>query len=243
MNNQFPTDDDDPHADHGQHDDHHLLGPGHTTHDHLDWPSPEAGHDGHDGHDFYDALHDHSAGTHGDHAEEIGHWHEQHDDHGAGIAAQEFILAGHADAQHSEAELLEIAADHGWFVPGGGTPLYDAGSLLEHFGVQVEQRHYGRLEDLELALAEGMDVIVALTAADPDPSLELGYFSGIPGQEVSRAVQVIGVDRTDLAFPAVLVNDPSTPAGAGQSLQLTDFLDSWADSDNFMVLAEGLDDD
>ena len=140
---------------------------------------------------------------------------------------------------------MTIAADHGWFIPGGGTPLYDAGSLLEHFGIQVEQRHDGRLEDLELALAEGMDVIVALTAAGSGsgPALDLDDFPGIPGQEVSRAVQVIGVDRTDPAFPMVLLNDPGTAAGAGQALQLTDFLDSWAGSDNFMVLADGLADD
>ena len=249
MSTQYPTDDNDQHADHGQHDDHgqhaghddhHLLGPGHDSHDHTQWPSPEAGHDAHSGHDV---LHDHAAGVVGHLLEAMSHWHEQHHDQGAGLASQEFILAGHTGTRHTEAELTAIAADHGWLIPGGGTPLYDTGSLLEHFGFHVEQRHDGRLEDLELALADGMDVIVALTATDANPGQDLDHFPGIPGQEVSRAVQVIGVDRTDPAYPMVLFNDPGTSAGAGQTLQLTDFLDSWAASDNFMVLTEGLPDD
>src|SRR5271154_75794 len=173
-NHHSPGDDDGHHhhEDHDQHtghDDHHLADPGHGTH--PDGALHGADHDSHLVHDG------HLGGFIGHVAQAIGYWHQQQHDHAGGITSQEFVLASHDGTHHSEAELTSIASDHGWFIPGGGTPLYDAGSLLEHFGFHVEQRHDGRLEDLELALSGGMDVIVALTDADPHPGLDLDSFA------------------------------------------------------------------
>jgi hypothetical protein len=227
----------DDYANHGDHPDHdgHLADPN-VEHYQPD-ERPLGGDLGWDPHQPADDSY-HWAGDH--QAEAASHWHEQQHDQSGGVSSQEFVLASLSGTPHTEAELISIAEDHGWYIPGGGTPLYEAGSLLEHFGVPVESRHDGRLEDLELALADGMDVIVVLSEGPPsytDLALELDDYPGIPGQDCARAVQVIGVDRSDSLHPAVLVNDPASAVGAGQAVSLTDFMDAWAGSDNFTVLA------
>ena len=83
------------------------------------------------------AIHHDSAGHH----PHESHWYAPEHDHGSGISSQHFVLGEHTAAHHhTEAELIGIATDHGWYVPGGGTPLYDLGSLLEHFGMPVDRK-------------------------------------------------------------------------------------------------------
>jgi len=236
----------DDHANHGDHPAHDDRPgdpyPGHHGPD-EEWPGPD------------DAVHidsyqpEHSvaqdphdiADAHGG----PGHWHDAHHEQGSGIVSQEQVLADLTGTRHTEAELHEIATEHGWYIEGGGTPLYDIGSLLEYFGMSVQTRHDGRLEDIELALAGGIGVIVALSAQKisyTDLVLALDAYPGIPGQDPGRAVHVTGVDRSDPAHPAVIVNDPGPGGGAAQAVPLPDFLDAWAGSGNFTVLAGGLPD-
>jgi hypothetical protein len=228
-------------ANYGDHPDHdgHLSEP-HPEHYHPDDQLP---------HDSGSAL----SGSHeyGDHLyhpgnipvdEAAGHWHEPYHDQGSGIASQESVLAHLTGTPHNEAELVAIATDNDWYIEGGGTPLYDIGSLIEYFDVPVESGHYSQLEDLEVALAEGQDVLVALGSggssySDVAPDMDMDDYPGIPGQDPGRVVQVTGVDRGDPVNPAVLLNDPGLAAAGGQALPLQDFLDAWADYDNFAVIA------
>jgi hypothetical protein len=248
MNGHDPGQDD--YASHGDHPDHDgHLGDPHPEHFHPGEALPHAdtlhGDPYEMDHHYEHDLHDAGGAQHGgpEHwYDQQHHDHDQHHEPGSGIASQQLVLADLTGMQYTGTELLEIAIENGWYIEGGGTPLYDIGNLLEHFGVPVETRHDTRLEDLELALAEGMDVIVAVSAWEApytDLVLDLTAYSGIPGQDPGRAVQVTGVDRSDPAHPAVLVNDPGPAGGTGQAVPLADFLDAWAGSDNFTVLAGG----
>jgi hypothetical protein len=225
-------------AGHDAADDHGLAhDPGHPPvhDDHLHDPHAYEPH-AYDPHPGDPHPHEFTGGHGGAH-----YWHDLEHDHGSGISAQQSVLAGRAGATHAVADLTAVAQEHGWYTPGGGTPLYETGSLLEYYGVPVESIQDARLEDLEIALAEGLDVIVAVSPPDitlTDLTLDLDDYPGVPGQEPSHAVQLIGVDRSDPAHPEVLLAGPG-PEAAGQSVPLPDFIDAWAPSGNFAVLAGG----
>jgi len=174
------------------------------------------------------------------------HWHWQCADDSCAIVAQEFILDSLTGHNFSEQELLQEASQNGWYTPGGGTPLYQVGNLLEAHGFQVEHHSGATIEDIAQKLANGEKIIVGV---DADEIWEqgrnywkdelIGDLSGIPGQDANHAVQVIGIDRSDSQNPMVILNDPGTPNGMGLRVPVDEFVDAWADSEHFMVSTNG----
>jgi hypothetical protein len=187
-------------------------------------------------------------GLHGD-AQVVGDpvaaeavWHQQEHQDTCAVASQEFVLEELTGVPHSEQELATVAAEHGWYTPGGGTPGADVGNLLAYYGVPVHQELHATIGQLHDALASGEKCIVGVNAAqlaarDLPPGAPLTAYPGVPGQEADHAVEVIGIDGHDPDHLVVILNDPGVPDGAGERVPMDVFLDSWASSDNFLVTA------
>lgn len=166
-------------------------------------------------------------------------WHLQQHDDTCAIASQQFILDDILGQHFSEEQLCQEAIANGWYTPGGGTPLADVGNLLEAHGVQVERQEGATIQDLVTSLEQGQHVIVAVNAEDiwyhGTPDDPLASYPGIPGQAADHAVEVIGLDTSDPNHPMVILNDPGTPDGQGESVPLNVFEAAWHASDDFMV--------
>jgi hypothetical protein len=169
-------------------------------------------------------------------------WHEQESSNTCAVAAQEFVLDDLTGVDHPESELRDVATEHGWYSPDGGTPMADTGKLLEYYGIPTEQHQNATMSDLEQSLAQGDGVIVGVDAGEiwnpgQDPDDVVGEHLGVPGEGADHAVQVIGVDRSDPANPMVVLRDSGTPNGDGERVPLATFEGAWEDSGHFMVTA------
>jgi len=181
----------------------------------------------------------HVIGTPG---EDMQNWHEQTNPDTCAVVAQESVLESVTGQSFSENALRDEAMAHGWYSPGGGTPLDDIGNLLEAHGIPVERQDGASLQDLAHELGSGHKVIAAVNgeeiwaAAHPGGgSTPLEQYSGIPGQGADHAVEVIGIDTSDPAHPMVVLNDPGTPGGAGLEVPAEAFQQAWSTSGDFMV--------
>src|SRR5262245_49836607 len=127
----------------------------------------------------------------GDPAQAEQVWHEQLYPDTCAVVTQEFVLEELTGHPHSEDDLAVIAWEHGWYTPGGGTPMDDVGNLLEYYGVPVEQEHGASLNDIQQALEDGQKVIVGVdsgTIWNQDESGLLDDFTGVPDQGADHAV-------------------------------------------------------
>jgi hypothetical protein len=169
------------------------------------------------------------------------HWHQQTHDDTCAIASQEFVLDSLTGMNFSEDALRQEAIEHGWYTPGGGTPLEHVGDLLEAHGIPIEREYECTLAQLADKLDHGQKVIVGVDSAEiwspwnahPDTPLIDSF--GIPGQHADHAVEVIGIDRTDPAHPLVVLNDPGHPDGKGMMVTADDFMNAWSGSDYYAV--------
>jgi len=183
---------------------------------------------------------EHSPGIIGDPGSEMDFWHLQTHDDTCAIVSQEFILDDLTGHHFSEDVLRQEAIAHGWYTPGGGTPLDDVGKLLEANGVHVDREYGGTLQELSDKLQHGQDVIVGVNGEDiwnsgSHGDVPLTDYPGIPGQSADHAVEVIGIDDSDPAHPLVVLNDPGTPDGQGLEVPAPVFEQAWETSDHYMV--------
>jgi len=231
------------HDDVGQVPDGHDDQAGHHDHDAGDDPPPE-------GLGTLDATGTAAAPYGGDHV--IGDpaaadrvWHQQALSDTCAVVSQGFALEELTGQHHSEAELAQVAHDHGWYVHGGGhggTPLSCVGNLLGYYGVPTHRDYHANPAELHDALAHGDKCIVAVSAEDiwthqHGLDTPLSEFPGVPGQHADHAVEVTGIDENDPAHPVVILNDPGTPDGAGERVPMDTFLEAWQASGNFLVTA------
>ncbi|MEH1013119.1 hypothetical protein V6U90_08400 [Micromonospora sp. CPCC 206060] len=187
---------------------------------------------------------DHPAGADvvGDPDTSAGYWHQQEDTTTCAVAAQEFVLDETTGTDRTEADLVQLATEQGWYIPGGGTPMNEVGNLLEHHGVAVDRQDGANLDDLRFALADRDGVIVAVDSDEiwtPDPADPLEGYPGVPGQGADHAVQVTGLDYRNPDHPMVILNDPGLPEGAGMRVPMDVFWNAWEDSGRFMVRSAG----
>jgi|GEM_PF-1541732 len=178
----------------------------------------------------------------GNPGEDMSYWHMQTHDDTCAVVSQEYILDDLTWQHFNEDDLVNVAIEHGWYTPGGGTTMDNVGKLLEYYGLHVE-RGSGTIDSLESALANGHKVIVGVDAneiwSNGTDSIHDQLYSvmGIPDSDANHAVEVIGIDRSDPQHLMVILNDPGHPGGQGSMIPLELFKQSWADSGNFMVEA------
>lgn len=188
-------------------------------------------------------------GVIGEPASDMEHWHMQTHPDTCAVVSQEYVLEELLGEDFDENNLMDIATENGWYTPGGGTPMENVGDILEHYGLQVE-RGSGTIEDLEAVLSNGEKVIVGIDSdeiwTNGDDAMAdhvLEDIVGIPDADANHAVEVIGIDRSDIENPMVILNDPGHPGGQGAMIPLELFEDSWEDSGNYMVSAIGTTDE
>ncbi len=178
----------------------------------------------------------------GDPASDEQAWHLQEEPDSCAVAAQEFVIAQLTGQDPGEAALRDEAAEHGWYLPGDGTPPQDVGNLLEAHGLDVERDSGASVDDLGDALAGGEKVIVGVDADEIwEPGLDPADDSsasdqGHPGQDANHAVELIGLADTELG-PVAVLDDSGVPDGAGEVVPLGEFVDAWDDSGDFEVEA------
>lgn len=170
---------------------------------------------------------------------EMQNWHQQHYNDTCAIASQEFILQS-MGLPISEEALRQEASQHGWYSPGGGTPLNCVGNLLELHGIHVEHHEGATLQQLSEQLQQGHEVIASVNAEDiwyshDHDHVPLNQYAGMPGQHSDHAVEVIGVDQSDPRGPMVILNDPGYPSGKGLEMPAAQFMEAWSTSNNYMV--------
>ncbi|MER5869768.1 hypothetical protein [Streptomyces sp. NPDC002044] len=181
----------------------------------------------------------------GDPAAAALYWHEQEQPFSCAVVAQEYVLDRVTGTDRAEADLADLAAEKGWYHPGGGTAIDDMARLLEHHGVTVTARDGADLVDLRDALADGDHVIVPVDSGeilgpeDKSP-VDLEGVNRIPGQDgADHVVVVTAVDYSDPSRPVVVLNDSGHPGGAGVRVPMETFYRAWTDSGHHMVRAEG----
>lgn len=128
-------------------------------------------------------------------------------------------------------DLVAMANDNG-FMTETGMAAEDALTLFESYGVEADLTS-GSVDDLRLALDNGDSIVVGIDSAD------LYAGDGGPfdqGLTTGHAVVITGID--DGPPGAVYINDPGFPDGAGVEIPLDQFIDSWEDTDNTMIVAE-----
>jgi hypothetical protein len=169
--------------------------------------------------------------------QDAGFW-EGHQQYPAdcAIKCQQFILEQFAGAPADEHLLVRESLEHGWYVPGAGTPPQDVGKLLELHGIGVHSYERASVFHLACELAQGHKVIVGVDAKELwDGNSILEEIRDAMGfAEANHAVVVSGIDTSDPDHVRVLVSDP----GTGQAIAaypLEQFIDAWRDSDFFLV--------
>ena len=182
-----------------------------------------------------------SQGVVGDVGDQMEHWEYQGDTNECAIFSQMFALEELTGKHYDSEELVEVAEENGWF--HNGTTQDDVGNILEFYGMDVDKSTGGTVDDIEAALGDGKQVIVALDSGEvweqdgSDMETLLEDFTGMPGSDADHAVQVIGIDRSDPDNPMVILNDSGHPGGKGEMVALDVFQGAWEDSGNFMVVA------
>lgn len=168
-------------------------------------------------------------------AEDMEHWEYQGQTGRCAIYAQKFAIEAITGREIPIEELVAVAEENGWFVPGEneGTVSLNMDKLVEYYGVENEMSFNNDIESLEEALNDGHKVIVSVDSGQIWQGEENDIFS--PETTADHAVEVIGIDRTDPENPMVVLNDSGTPNGRGELVPLEVFENAWSAGDSQMI--------
>lgn len=134
----------------------------------------------------------------------------------------------------SEDQLVQYSMEKGWF-DGTGTMPEDVGKLLADAGIPCTQSVNANIYDLMSHLSHGHKVIVAVDSGELwNGGLMDWYKDMYVGDTPDHALIVAGIDMSDPENPMVILTDPGTGEAAAP-YPLDQFMDAWADSQNFMV--------
>lgn len=168
-------------------------------------------------------------------AEDMEHWEYQGQTGRCAIYAQKFAIEAITGREIPIEELVAVAEENGWFVPGEneGTVSLNMDKLVEYYGVENEMSFNNDIESLEEALNDGHKVIVSVDSGQIWQGEENDIFS--PETTADHALEVIGIDRTDPENPMVVLNDSGTPNGCGELVPLEVFENAWNAGDSQMI--------
>jgi hypothetical protein len=175
----------------------------------------------------------------GNPAVDMDSWYHQIHHDTCAIASQGFIIESLTGHHIPEDILMHEAQQNGWYSPGGGTPMYHVGDLLEAYGIQVLHKEGASLADIAAELRQHQKVIVGVNGEDfwyhGSPNDPLADYPGIPGQHADHAVEVIGINDAQPDHPLVIINDPGSPNGRGVEVPADLFYQAWSTSGYYMV--------
>jgi hypothetical protein len=151
------------------------------------------------------------------------------------IECEEYILLS-MGYDVTKKTLLDEAYLNKW-MKEKGMPIYHIGRLLEKNRLAVARRYNASIDDLATLLEKGNKVIAVVNAEKLTlPSPLPPHLSLLPAP--NHAVVVLEVNKTE---KSVRLFDPQT-GNDTDTFALSDFADAWADSQNFLVVANEQDD-
>jgi serine/threonine protein kinase len=160
------------------------------------------------------------------------------------VRCQEYILQQFTGVDFPEKLLVDEAKEHGWYTPGGGTPMQDVGNLLELHGVAVHRYTDANVFHLANELSQGHKVIIGVDSSKlwghnstMDSMLEKIHGHFALGGGADHAVVVSGIDTSDPHHVKVLISDPGD-GKAVASYPLEQFLHAWEGSHFYMVATQ-----
>lgn len=147
------------------------------------------------------------------------------------IECEEYILLS-MGYDVTKKSLLDEAYLNKW-MKEKGMPIYHIGRLLEKNSLAVARRYNASLDDLATLLDKGNKVIAVVNAEKLS-----GQSQPLPPSSSSllapnHAVVVLNVNKDE---ETVRLFDPQTGNGS-DVFTLSEFVEAWADSQNFMVVA------
>lgn len=159
------------------------------------------------------------------------------------IRSQQIIMRDYG-VDISEHDLRDIALEHGWYSPKGGTLASNVGNLLELAGIHCHQSTNNTVYDLVSELSKGHRVIVGVDSGEL-------WSKTFIGKSLEKVEDMIGMSHADHALIVagvdVNANNPKdikivlTDPGTGDlriEYKMKDFMDAWKDSKCFMVSTE-----
>lgn len=133
----------------------------------------------------------------------------------------------------NEESLLAHAEENKWHCESG-TTLNNVGRYLEEVGATIERRFRCDIKDIVEALNDNKDVIVAVDGGELLGDLWLEVMEDIfDGEQPDHTVVVLSCDMDS---GTISVYDPNSP-NETDCYPLTQFMDAWNDSKNYMVTA------
>lgn len=159
-------------------------------------------------------------------------WHEQLEPYSCAIASQHFIISEYTGAPVTERELIQAAAEMGWYEELG-TPIADVGNLLMSYGIDVTIKMEGSFDDLLEASANGDRVLVSVQ----NMAMTTEWADGYPAYSANHMVEVLGIDNADPENPKIIVNDPGIPDGQAMSMTRENFEDAWMTGGGYLCIA------
>lgn len=151
------------------------------------------------------------------------------------IECEEYILLS-MGYDVTKKTLLDEAYLNKW-MKEKGMPIYHIGRLLEKNRLAVARRYNASIDDLATLLEKGNKVIAVVNAEKlTHPSTLTPHLSLLPAP--NHAVVVLEVNKAE---ERVRLFDPQTGHDS-DAFALSDFANAWADSQNFLVVANEQDD-
>jgi hypothetical protein len=152
------------------------------------------------------------------------------------IRCQEYIIRQYTGLNLPEKFYVDEAKARGWYHPGKGTSLQNAGTLLEHHGIPVHRFQDANIFNLTGELAQGHKVIVGVHADDlwRDNWLWRDIRQALGFSQADHAVVVTGIDTHDPRHVEVIVSDPGTGEVAAH-YPIEKFIPAWREGHFFMV--------
>ena len=133
----------------------------------------------------------------------------------------------------NEESLLAHAEENKWHCESG-TTLNNVGRYLEEVGATIERRFRCDIKDIVEALNDNKDVIVAVDGGELLGDLWLEVMEDIfDGEQPDHTVVVLSCDMDS---GTISVYDPNS-SNETDCYPLTQFMDAWNDSKNYMVTA------
>lgn len=164
---------------------------------------------------------------------DMKNWHAQMENNSCAVCCQEFVAEQLLNQEFSEQSMCQYAAERGWYHPEIGTTVSDVGKLLEALGLEVKRESGLTLPALVDELESGHKLICGVN----NMILENPGFAGLPGLSANHAVQVIGIDYSNLKDVRVILNDSGSFNGMGRNVSADTFVKAWNTSGNFAVSA------